>query len=242
MIPWIDELSPKFPPVETATEEPDGLLCAGGNLDITTLLNAYSQGIFPWFNDGQPVLWWSPNPRMVVSPDTFHPSRRLRRFIRKMDWQVTADRAFTDVIQHCSAILRSGQDGTWITPDIIEAYTQMHKAGYAHSIEVWNDDGELCGGLYGVALGRIFFGESMFSNESNASKVALTFLVNSGCYDLMDCQVYTNHLESMGGQLTPRNEFVQAIKSLSQLPADVLADAITAVGFEKGFEQGGIEP
>ena len=229
MIPWLDEDNPVFPPVKQALKDPDGLLCAGGNLEPETLLQAYSHGIFPWYSEGQPLLWWSPDPRMVLTPQTLHISRSMKRFLRKMQWTVTTDKAFPNVIEACSAIPRDDQDGTWITEEMIQAYIQLHHLGFTHSVEVWNEHEHLIGGLYGVALGRVFFGESMFSLTANASKTALVSLMNSGCYDLVDCQMQTAHLETMGGQIQPRSVFLKAMQELIQRPAFSLVDGVEAL-------------
>ena len=168
-IPWLGRRDP-FPPVEEALDEPNGLLAAGGDLSPERLIDAYTRGIFPWFNDEDPVLWWSPDPRMVLFPRELHVSRSLRRVIRSGQFAVTLDRAFTDVVEGCAAP-RANQDGTWITDDMALAYSRLAELGYAHSVEVWEGEA-LVGGLYGVAVGRVFYGESMFSRTNNASKVA----------------------------------------------------------------------
>ena len=230
MIPWIDESSPVFPPVEQALKDPDGLLCAGGNLQIETLLKAYSHGIFPWYSEGQPLLWWSPDPRMILTPKILHVSRSMQRFLRKSRWSVTADQAFPKVIDACSVVPREGQDGTWITEEMAQAYIQLHRAGFAHSVEVWNEENQLVGGLYGVAIGRMFYGESMFANASNASKCALIHLIESDCYDLVDCQMHTSHLESMGGKVYPRSVFLKAMGALTRCPATSLVEALNTKG------------
>ncbi len=219
MIPWIDEQHPAFPPVEQALKDPDGLLCAGGNLLPETLVSAYSQGIFPWYSDGQPLLWWSPDPRMILTPRTLHISRSMQKFMKKMCWKVTADQCFAQVIHACSIAPREDQNGTWITAEMQEAYIQLHQHGFAHSVEVHDESGELVGGLYGVALGRVFFGESMFSRASNASKVALIHLMQSGCFDLVDCQMHTPHLQTMGAECRPRSLFLKAVQTLTRQPA-----------------------
>ncbi|CAM3528588.1 leucyl/phenylalanyl-tRNA--protein transferase [Parendozoicomonas haliclonae] len=226
MIPWIDDEYPAFPPVDEALKDPDGLLCAGGNLDPMTLRRAYKSGIFPWFNEGQPILWWSPDPRMVLTPSSFRFSRRLKRFLRSSGWTITANRDFEAVIRACASIRRDGQDGTWITEDMVLAYLAFHYVGHACSIEVWDEQNQLCGGLYGVALGRMFFGESMFSNTSNASKAALATLMQSGCFDLVDCQMQTSHLSSQGGFLMKRAEFIDQIKLLAERERDDLPGAV----------------
>ncbi len=214
MIPWIDTQKPVFPPSELAQVEPDGLLCAGGNLEVKTLVMAYQQGIFPWYSDGQPILWWSPDPRMVLTPEVFHLTRRMKRFIRTTPLTVTVNRAFDRVITECSLTPRKDQDGTWITDDMLTAYCALHESGFSHSIEVW-DEQELVGGLYGVALGKVFFGESMFSRTSNASKLALAGLVLSGKFQLIDCQQHTPHLESVGAKLLPRQIFLARLQELT---------------------------
>jgi leucyl/phenylalanyl-tRNA--protein transferase len=187
MIPWLGLRDP-FPPVEQALVEPNGLLAAGGDLSPERLLEAYTRGIFPWFNDEDPVLWWSPDPRMVLFPGKLHVSRTLRRTMRSPQFSVTLDRAFRDVMEGCAAP-RANQDGTWITGDMMRAYARLAELGHAHSVEAWVD-GTLAGGLYGVAIGRIFYGESMFSVKSNASKVALAWLARQlgrWNFGLIDC-------------------------------------------------------
>ena len=220
MIPWLDNLNPEFPPVEHALTEPDGLLCAGGNLCADTLIRAYQHGIFPWFSDGQPILWWSPDPRMILTLEDLHISKSMRKLMRQQRYQLTANRAFPEVIKTC-AESRHAHEGTWITDDMQSAYINLHKAGYACSIEVWFE-GELVGGLYGVAMGRVFFGESMFSREPNTSKLALIALMQSARFDLVDCQVHTPHLESLGAQLIPRISFIERIKPLVRTDAEWL--------------------
>jgi len=198
-----------FPSVETALREPDGLLAVGGKLSSTRLLAAYRQGIFPWYSVGQPVLWWSPDPRCVLYPAQLKVSRSLRKTLRKGLFKVTLDRAFESVIENCAAP-REDDAGTWITPAIKRSYTMLHQMGVAHSVEVWQND-QLVGGLYGVALGRVFFGESMFSRVSDASKVGFVTLVRQlhhWGYPLIDCQVHSNHLESLGATTIPRREFI----------------------------------
>lgn len=207
MIPWLEPGDP-FPPVETALRDPNGLLAAGGDLSTERLLQAYEQGIFPWFGDDDPVLWWTPDPRMVLFTNELHVSRSLRKTVRSRRFRVTADTAFADVMAAC-AEPRAGQDGTWITPAVLDAYTTLARLGYAHSIEVWEGDA-LVGGLYGVALGRIFFGESMFSRRSDASKVGLVHLVRQlrrWGVPLVDCQMSTGHLASLGARNVSRGEF-----------------------------------
>jgi leucyl/phenylalanyl-tRNA--protein transferase len=217
-IVWLDADDP-FPPVEQALVEPNGLLAAGADLSPRRLLDAYARGIFPWFNEEDPVLWWSPDPRMVLFPPELHVSRSLRRVIRSNEFVVTADRAFVDVVQGCAAP-RANQDGTGITADMLAAYSQQAQLGHAHSIEVWRD-GSLAGGLYGVALGRVFYGESMFSRRSNASKVALAYVARQlerWKFILIDCQMSTGHLASLGAREIPRAEFVRDVRAGVVLP------------------------
>jgi leucyl/phenylalanyl-tRNA--protein transferase len=218
-IPWLGLHDP-FPPVERALIEPNGLLAAGGDLSPERLLDAYRHGIFPWFNDEDPVLWWSPNPRMVLFPDEFHMSRTLRRTIKAREFTVTLDRAFRDVMRECAAP-RAAQDGTWITFDMMYAYNRLAELGYAHSVEAWAND-ELIGGLYGVAIGRIFYGESMFTRRSNASKVAFAWLVRQlerWGFELIDCQMSTEHLASLGAREIPRADFLRRVAHAVVQPA-----------------------
>lgn len=207
-IPVLDYRHQDFPPIEHALAEPNGLLAAGGDLSVDRLLKAYSQGIFPWFDDDQPILWWSPNPRAVLFLDQLHISRSLHKTLRSGRFTVTADTAFDAVVEAC-AEPRKGSSGTWITHDIRQAYGIMHRRGYAHSIECWYG-GELVGGVYGIALGNLFFGESMFSRMTDASKVAIVHLVGhmqqQNC-PLIDCQVMNPHLARLGATLIPRAEF-----------------------------------
>lgn len=200
--------------------EPNGLLAAGGDLSPARLLDAYTRGIFPWFNEDEPPLWWSPDPRMVVFSAERHVGRSLRRVIASGRFRVTMDTAFAEVMAGCASP-RLDQDGTWITPQIVEAYTTLAQLGHAHSIETWAD-GELVGGLYGVAVGRMFFGESMFARRSDASKVAfMTMLAQFDAWGmpLVDCQVPTSHLASLGGREIPRAEFMARVKTLVRQPA-----------------------
>jgi leucyl/phenylalanyl-tRNA---protein transferase len=201
-----------FPSPELAEE--DGLLAVGGDLSEERLLLAYSMGIFPWYADGPPVLWWSPDPRLVLIPDELKISRSLRQTIDKGLFTVKIDTAFTDVIRNCAEIRREGQRGTWITEEMIEAYIRLHHAGYAHSVESWQN-GELVGGLYGLALGKAFFGESMFTRKSSASKIALVTLaeyLHALDYSFIDCQVTTEHLKSLGAREIRRSEFLRLLK------------------------------
>jgi leucyl/phenylalanyl-tRNA--protein transferase len=217
-IPWLDVDDP-FPPVEQAFEDPNGLLAAGADLSPDRLIDAYRRGIFPWFNEGDPVLWWSPDPRMVLFVDEIKVSRSLRRAVNSGEFDVRADTAFAAVMAGCAAP-RGDQDGTWITDDMTAAYRQLAGRGIAHSIETWKD-GALVGGLYGVALGRMFYGESMFSLASNASKVALVHLVRqlaSWGFELIDCQRSTAHLASLGARELRRAEFQALVTRLVEQP------------------------
>lgn len=191
----------------------DGLLAVGGDLSVERLLLAYRSGVFPWFNDGDPILWWSPNPRMVLFPEKLKVSKSLRRLIKQNKFEISFNKDFATVIKHCAMINREGQAGTWITDEMLEAYQRLHDLGHAHSVEVW-ENGQLAGGLYGIDLPnqKVFCGESMFSQVSNASKVALYYLVEdlrSKDYQIIDCQVYNPHLESLGAEEIDRNEFLK---------------------------------
>ncbi|MFP5344837.1 MAG: leucyl/phenylalanyl-tRNA--protein transferase [Gammaproteobacteria bacterium] len=207
-----------FPDADLALREPDGLLAVGGDLSPARLIEAYRNGIFPWYSEGEPILWWSPDPRMVLFPERLHVSRSLRKLLKQGRYNVTFDQAFASVIKQCAA-LREG--GTWITREMQHAYCRLHELGYAHSVECWRDK-KLAGGLYGVALGRVFFGESMFSLEPNASKVALVRLVerlqHSG-YRMLDCQVHSAHLQRLGAEDIPRVEFLRLLKQWRGEPA-----------------------
>jgi leucyl/phenylalanyl-tRNA--protein transferase len=217
----IDGATP-FPPVERALAEPNGLLAVGGDLTVPRLLDAYRHGIFPWYSVGQPILWWSPDPRMVLFPEEFRVARSLRRRIQEQRFAIRIDTAFAAVIRACSGP-RAGQRGTWITPAMIAAYEALHAAGHAHSVEAWRD-GQLVGGLYGLALDRVFFGESMFAHETDASKVALAHLV-AHCRELgtglIDCQQDTAHLASLGARPVPRSEFAALLGDLIHSTAPV---------------------
>lgn len=201
-----------FPPTSSALEEPNGLLAVGGDLSCQRLLTAYSLGVFPWYQDGQPILWWTPDPRMSIVPSQCHVSTSMKKWMRKCPWQVRLDSQFEQVIEACAAPRRNEQ-GTWITQQMRDAYVSLHNKGFCHSVEVFAD-GELVGGLYGVALGKIFFGESMFSRLTNASKLALIvlsrFLQHNG-FLLLDCQVRSDHLISLGAQTMPRSDFEQEL-------------------------------
>ena len=211
MIPWLRPGEP-FPSVSRALRQPNGLLCASMEVTAEQLLDAYRLGIFPWYGPGEPVLWWSPDPRMVLPTADFHVTRSLRKRLRAAasgrDWELRLDGAFTQVMRACAAP-RPGQDGTWITESIIDAYSELHARGLAHSVEVWQGEA-LVGGLYGVSLGRMFYGESMFTRATDASKVALATLVRlllAEDVPLIDCQQNTVHLGSLGGREIPRSEF-----------------------------------
>ena len=207
-----------FPPVHLA--EPDGLLAMGGDLSPERLLLAYKNGIFPWY-EGEHILWWSPDPRFVLFPGELKISKSIKPLLHKSVFDFTTNKAFKLVIHHCKETKRPGQQGTWITDEVEKAYCKMHELGYAHSAEVWKDD-ELVGGLYGIKLGKVFFGESMFSKESNASKYAFTKYVHQlqkEGIELIDCQVYTGYLESLGARMIERKEFMNSLKILiSKIP------------------------
>ncbi len=211
---WLDDDSLAFPPTRLALTEPNGLLAVGGDLSPERLLTAYSMGIFPWFNEEDPILWWSPSPRMVFIPGQVHQSKSLKKHLNKHPYSVTIDRSFTEVIGYCRQ-LRVDKEGTWISDDIQTAYKHIHELGFAHSVETRNAEGTLIGGLYGIALGGIFFGESMFSLETNASKIAIFALsqwLAAHNFALIDCQVENPHLLSLGGQNMGREQFNQIIK------------------------------
>ena len=216
MLTWLDPANEKqdFPALSTATDEPNGLLAAGGCLSPVRLLNAYRQGIFPWFSDDQPILWWSPNPRVVLRPQDIHISKSLKKLLRKEQFQCTFDSAFNEVIDSCSKP-RADDDGTWITDSMQGAYQALHQLGHAHSIEVWQDD-SLVGGLYGLAIGQFFFGESMFSRQTNASKIAFVYLceqLQRWGYQYIDCQVETAHLVSLGAYEIDRVYFENILET-----------------------------
>jgi len=222
MIPWLTEDTP-FPPVTQALREPNGLLAASLSLSPERLLEAYRQGIFPWFSPGDPVLWWSPSPRMVLIPNEFIISKSLAKVLRNSNYQVRTDTSFERVMRACAAP-RSGQAGTWIDEQMIAAYCALHQQGFAHSVETWVND-RLVGGLYGVAIGQMFYGESMFSSASNASKIALAHLTrqllrwqNTSITPMIDCQMHTPHLASLGAKQIPRSEFIALLEVLINLP------------------------
>ena len=216
---WLAEDEVVFPPVEMADE--NGLLAIGGDLSSERILAAYQQGIFPWFNEMDPYLWWAPDPRFVLFPQELKVAKSMRPYFNQGKFQVTLDRDFPAVIQSCAAVRRGGrQVGTWITDDMIEAYVALHEQGYAHSVEVWQD-GRLAGGLYGVSLGKIFFGESMFARVGNASKFGFITLVRTlqeKGFNLIDCQQETEHLGSLGARAIPRTYFTDLLKSNADEP------------------------
>ncbi len=214
MIPWLDHDQP-FPPLSRALAEPNGLLAAGGNLSAERLIDAYRNGIFPWYSADQPHLWWSPDPRMVLIPAELNISRSLGKRLRKHDFEIRTDSAFEAVMRACAAP-RDGAGGTWITDEMIAAYVALHRRGLAHSVETWIN-GELAGGLYGVALGRMFYGESMFTRATDASKLALAHLARQLArwqFGMIDCQMSTPHLGSLGAREMPREDFVRRLKDL----------------------------
>lgn len=216
---WIDPDTQDFPDVEMALREPEGLLAVGGSLTPECLIAAYQRGIFPWYGEDQPVLWWSPDPRTVLFPERLKVSRSLRKVLAKGISNVTFDTAFRAVMEACAQPRKDG-NGTWITPAMIEAYCRLHELSIAHSVEIWSD-GQLAGGLYGVALGRVFFGESMFSRQTDASKVALVALVQrlkAWGFHLIDCQMPTEHLFRLGAELVPRRKFTQLLEQWCKIP------------------------
>lgn len=213
-IEWLeDDPAAPFPPIDQALLDPDGLLAVGGDLSPQRLLNAYQHGIFPWYSEGEPILWWSPDPRCVLFPEKLKISRSLQKTLRKQLFELRMDTAFEAVMRAC-AESRPNQQGTWITDQMFQAYVRMHQLGFAHSVECWQD-GQLVGGLYGMTIGKVFFGESMFSRKSDASKVALVYLceylIEHG-FKLIDSQVHTQHLESLGAELIPRSQFAELLK------------------------------
>lgn len=219
MIPWLPR-EPVFPPPSAALAEPNGLLAAGGDLSPARLLAAYRSGIFPWFSGEEPILWWSPDPRMVLAPEALKISRSLAKTLRHAAYEVRLDTAFADVISACATAPREGQAGTWITAGMQAGYRRLHQLGHAHSVETWID-GELAGGLYGIAIGRAFFGESMFARRRDASKIALAHLcahLARRNFGIIDCQMETAHLASLGAHPIPRRDFLAMLDRL--VPAD----------------------
>jgi leucyl/phenylalanyl-tRNA--protein transferase len=220
MISWLSP-EPVFPPVEQALTDPNGLLAAGGDLSPERILAAYRRGIFPWYSAGEPILWWSPDPRMVLFPAEFKISRSLAKTLRNKDYQIRLDTAFAQVMAACAAVPRLGQHGTWITVEMQSAYARLHELGYAHSVEVWTEN-SLVGGLYGLALGRAFYGESMFSRRTGASKIALAHLchhLQSQGFGIIDCQMETTHLASLGARLIARSNFSALLARLVETAA-----------------------
>lgn len=208
-----------FPDPLLAESDPNGLLARGGDLSVTRLANAYRSGIFPWFSNTEPILWWSPDPRLLLIPEKIHVSRSLRKVLRRNDYRITFDEAFKEVIKHCAAIPRHDQPGTWITGRMTDAYIELHHQGYAHSVEVWHHE-QLVGGLYGVAIGSAFYGESMFSLMSNASKIALVALARKLQHEgfhFIDCQMETPHLLTLGAEAFPRDQFLKMNAIATQL-------------------------
>lgn len=219
MIPWLGR-QPAFPAPASALAEPDGLLAAGGALSVPWLTQAYRHGIFPWFSADEPILWWSPSRRMVMLPGSLHVSHSLAKTLRNKPFRVSCDTAFDRVIRACAQETRPGQGGTWITGEMVDAYCRLHAAGFAHSFEVWRGD-ELVGGLYGVAIGRMFFGESMFHRVTDASKVAFVHMVRhlqGAGFDLIDCQLYTPHLARLGAAEIERAAFLARLAVLIAQP------------------------
>ena len=208
-----------FPPPHLAN--PEGILAVGGDLSVNRLLLAYQSGIFPWYSEGDPIIWWSPDPRFILYPEKLKVSKSMRQVLRKGSFQVTYDQEFGAVINHCQKIDRRGQRGSWITAEMKSAYFDLHQAGYGHSVEVWHE-GKLVGGLYGISLGKVFFGESMFSLMSNASKTGFIFLVKDLLdkdFQLIDCQVYTSHLESLGAEELDRKAFLEILENEANQPS-----------------------
>lgn len=214
MVPWLNEHNTEFPSIDSALTDPNGLLAVGGDLSEQRLISAYTKGIFPWFNQDEPILWWSPAPRCVLYPQDLHVSKSLAKCIRQQKFTVTFDQNFNDIINHCSDS-RKSQEGTWITDEMKDAYNKLFKLGCAHSVEVWHND-TIVGGLYGLSFGAIFFGESMFSYQTNASKVGFCALVNKlkeNGFSLIDCQVHSNHLASLGAINITRETFLEQINN-----------------------------
>ena len=202
---------------DPALAEEDGLLAVGGDLFPARLILAYQNGIFPWYSDGEPILWYSPHERFVLFPEELKVSRSMRRIMQSNGFTVTCDTCFNEVVEACSLVPREGQGGTWITADMKAAYTRLHLQGHAHSVEAWHNN-QLAGGLYGVQTGNVFCGESMFSKVSNASKTALIWLCNTGQYQLIDCQVHTTHLESMGARMISKAEYMAILRKPALKP------------------------
>lgn len=218
---WLDPNDKiSFPDVSEALLEPDGLLAIGGDLSTERLLVAYRHGIFPWYSDGQPILWWSPNPRAVLFPSELIISRSLRKSLKREDYTVKVDTAFERVIQACAKPRKDGL-GTWITDDMMRAYIRLYKQGHAHCVEVWRNNA-LVGGLYGIGMGKVFFGESMFSTQTDASKIAFAYLtrqIQRWNFALIDCQVYSDHIGSLGARVIPREDFIALLVKYCDLPS-----------------------
>ena len=202
-----------FPNVAKALLEPNGLVAVGGRLTSERLIKAYSLGIFPWFNEDEPTLWYSPDPRMILNRELFHKSKNLHKLINSNKFEVRVNTSFNDVINHCRSIQRKDQNGTWINSEMVIAYKELNRLGICQSIETYENN-QLIGGLYGISMGKVFFGESMFSIKNNASKVALEFLVNQMDFELIDCQVENEHLKSLGAQNIPREVFINLLSEL----------------------------
>ncbi|MFK8028340.1 MAG: leucyl/phenylalanyl-tRNA--protein transferase [Gammaproteobacteria bacterium] len=218
-IPWIDpnNIDAPFPPAESALKDPEGLVAVGGDLSPRRLLRAYHEGLFPWFEEDQPILWWSPNPRGILYPREFIAHKSLLRTIKNKQWKISFDKSFLAVMEACAAP-RSNSRGTWITCDMIEAYSNLHQLNHAHSLEVHNESGDLIGGIYGISIGTIFFGESMFCKETDASKVALLYLsayLDNWGYAVIDTQLPSTHLASLGGRKIPRESYLEQLPKLT---------------------------
>ncbi len=222
-LPPFDDVTP-FPPVSQALAEPNGLLMAGGNLNPTRLLSAYQKGIFPWFEEGEPILWWSPNPRCILWPEKIRIRRSLKKTIRKNAFRISCNKAFSEVVSAC-AEPRLNSNGTWITPEMLDAYKSLHKLEIARSVEVWQDN-TLVGGLYGIRIGGLFVGESMFSRISDASKIALVHLAQNPTTKLIDCQLKTDHLISMGAEEIPRDQYISYLEEFGELEKDKSSDGL----------------
>ena len=223
MIPYLDHDAP-FPSLSSALKEPNGLLAAGADLSKERLLSAYSNGVFPWYSEGEPILWWSPNPRTIFQLNKFKPSRSLKRFIKNSDLKITLNKDFKSVLEHC-ALPRAKQAETWISDEMKLAYLKLHQQNHAHSVEVWKNE-EMVGGIYGVSIGRLFCGESMFSRISNGSKVALTYLIEhlkTEKFPIIDCQVENPHLISLGACNIERDQYISIVNNS--------IDKILPVGF-----------
>ena len=209
----LTDVDTPFPQVELALTDPNGLIGVGGELTTKRLIDAYQQGIFPWYSEGEPVIWYSPNPRMVITPDKLHISKSLQKTLNRQNFEIKVDQNFTQVMSRCRSVVRKDQEGTWIDDEMIKAYSALHLSGLARSIEVFKGD-ELVGGLYGVSMGKVFFGESMFSLERDASKIAFVYLLKNMDYDLVDCQVENPHLKSLGAFNIERSAFIKLLKDL----------------------------